>query len=126
VALLSLAPAGRAQDPGTLTLTGPNGTQTVALKSANPPALSIKLNHARIRRGQSAALTGTVSPAQGGTYVELQQRRGHRWRDLARAELRLSNRFSFTIRGSSKGRYSYRVTITASTATSKTVTLTVT
>ncbi len=88
--------------------------------------VSVKLNPATIRRGQSARLSGMASPAASGTFVELQLRHGHSWRNQASAELRLSDRFSFTIRGRSKGKYGYRIAIKASSATSKVVTLTVT
>jgi hypothetical protein len=128
---LTITASSSTPEPGTLTLTGPNGSQTVALQSAKPvaPKLTAELNHATISRGHSAKLTGTVSPAAPGRFVELEQRHGHRWSNEARAELRLSNRFSFSIRGRSKGRFSYRVTIAAATgfrsSVSRTVTLTV-
>jgi hypothetical protein len=116
---------------GTLTLTGPNGKQTVTLKGRSPkpvtPKISAKLNHSKISRGKSVKLSGSVSTYAPGTYVELQQRHGKSWRKLARVELRLGGKFSFTIKGRSKGKYSYRVSIAANgyfrSAASKTVTL---
>jgi hypothetical protein len=116
---------------GTLTLTGPNGSETVALHGPPPvtPKISVKLSRSKIRRGQSTTMTGTVSAHVPGTYVYMQQRHGKSWRNVAKVELRLSGHFSFTIRGRSKGKFSYRLSIGAATgfnsATSKTLTLTV-
>lgn len=115
---------------GTLTLTGPNGKQTVSLSGPSgplTPKISAKLNHSKIKRGKTAKLSGTVSSYAPGTYLELQQRHGKSWRNVSRAELRLGGKFSFTIRGRSKGKFSYRLSIGAKagyrSATSKTLTL---
>jgi hypothetical protein len=118
---------------GKLTLTGPNGAQTVALNGpshqAVTPKISAKLNHSKIKRGTSAELTGAVSTYAPGTYADLQERHGKSWRNVSHVELRLGGKFSFTIRGRSKGQFSYRVVIAASSyfrnASSKTVTLSV-
>ena len=114
VAALSLAAAA----PAAAAADAPTRTTTTTI--------SVKLSHATIKRGQTARLTGTVSLARPGTFVELQRRRGRTWRDQGSAELRLSNRFSFTIRARAKGKLSYRVTIKGSRTASETVTLTVT
>ncbi len=99
-------------------------TCALSLGLAPAPRLTVELHHARIRVGHSAELTGSLSPARSGTFVELQGRRADRWRGVARAELRLSNRFSFTIRGRATGTFRYRVT--GAGASSEPVTLTVT
>jgi hypothetical protein len=131
---LTLTAASATPGSGTLTLTGPNGAQTVSLVgSAAPPVtpkISAKLSHSKIRRGKSAKLSGSVSSYKPGTDVELQQRHGKSWRNVAKVELRLSGHFSFTVHGRSKGKFSYRLAVGASGnlrgATSKTVTLRVT
>jgi hypothetical protein len=133
---LTLASATATPGPGsgTLTLTGPNGTQTVALSGPAPPPvtpkISAKLNHSTIHHGKTTKLSGSVSSYKPGTDVELQQRHGKRWRNVAKVELRLGGQFSFTIRGHSKGKFSYRVSIAAATGftsgTSKALTLHVT
>jgi hypothetical protein len=118
---------------GELTLTGPNGAQSVALRGPShqpvTPKISAKLNHLKIKPGQSAKLSGTVSAYAPGTYADLQERHGKSWRNVSHVELRFGGKFSFTIRGSSKGKFSYRVVIAASSyfrnASSKTVTLSV-
>jgi hypothetical protein len=128
---LALTATSATPGSGALALTGPNGTQTVALHgpAAAPvtPKISAKLSVSRIRRGKTTRLSGTVSSYKSGTFVELQQRHGKSWRDAAKAELRLSGRFSFTIRARSKGKFSYRLSIGAVTgfraATSETLTL---
>jgi hypothetical protein len=132
---LTLTAASATPGTGTLTLTGPNGNQTVALNGpAAPkpvtPKIGAKLSHSKIHHGKTTKLSGSVSSYKPGTDVELQQRHGKSWRNVAKAELRLSGKFSFTIRGHSKGKFSYRVSIAAATgftsATSKALTLHVT
>jgi hypothetical protein len=128
---LTLTAASATPGSGTLTLTGPNGKQNVALKGPAPvpvtPKISAKLSHGKIRHGKTTKLSGTVSPYKPGTFVELQQRHGKSWRNVAKSELRLSGKFSFTIHGHSKGKFSFRLVIGASGnlrgATSKTLTL---
>jgi hypothetical protein len=128
---LTLTATSTTPGDGTLTITGPNGNQTVALNGPSPkpvtPQISAKLNHSKIKRGRSAKFSGTVSTYAPGTYAELQQRQGKSWRSLAHVELRLGGKFSFTIKGRSKGKYSYRVSVAANgyfrSAASKSVTL---
>jgi hypothetical protein len=131
---LTLTAGSATPGTGTLTLTGPNGKQNVALKGPAPvpvtPKISAKLSHTKIRHGKTTKLSGTVSSYKSGTFVELQQRHGKSWRNVAKAELRLSGKFSFTIHGHSKGKFSFRLVIGASgnlkSARSKTLTLRVT
>ncbi len=130
---LTLTAGTAAPGSGTLTVTGPNGVQTVALHGQPPappppvtPKLTVKLSHSRVRRGRSTTLSGTVSPYKSGTFVELQQRHGKSWRSVAKAELRLSGRFSFTIRAHSKGKFSYRVSVAATTGFNATASTTLT
>jgi len=128
---LTVTANSAAPGAGKLTLTGPNGAQTVALggPSHQPvtPKISAKLNHSKIKRGKSTELTGTVSTYAPGTYADLQERHDKSWSSVSRVELRIGGKFSFTIRGRSKGKFSYRVVIAASgyfrSASSKTVTL---
>jgi hypothetical protein len=131
---LTLTAASATPGTGTLTLTGPNGNQTVALNGPAPkpvtPKINAKLSHSKIHHGKTTKLSGSVSSYKPGTDVELQRRHGKSWRNVAKGELRLSGHFSFTIRGHSKGKFSYRVSIAAvtgfSSATSKALTLHVT
>jgi hypothetical protein len=131
---LTLTAGSAAPGSGTLTVTGPNGAQTVALQGPPPappppvtPKLTANLSRSKIRRGKATTLSGTASPYKSGTFVELQQRHGKSWRNVAKAEFRLSGRFSFTIHAPSKGSFSYRVSVAATTgfnaAASKTLTL---
>src|SRR6202042_219571 len=116
---LTLSDTTATPGSGTLTVTGPNGPQTVALHAPPPPPvtpkLTAKLSRSKIHRGRSTTLSGTVSPYKSGTFIELQQRHGKSWRNVAKAELRLSGRFSFTLHGRSKGKFSYRLSIGAAT-----------
>ncbi len=91
------------------------------------PKLTAKLSRSKIHRGQNTTLSGSVSPFKSGTFIELQQRHGKSWRNVAKAELRLSGRFSFALHAHSKGTFSYRVSVAATTgfnaAVSKTLAL---
>jgi hypothetical protein len=95
---------------GTLTLTGPNGAQTVSLNGGTVSStVNASLTHSRIKRGRSAKLTGTVTPSQAGREVELQRRHHGGWQRVASSRLGRHSGFSFTVKGSSKGTTELRV-----------------
>jgi hypothetical protein len=126
---LTVKDRSTAPGDGTLTLTGPNGPQAVALRTGGKlhPKVTASLQHSSIATGHSTKLIGRVSPSEGGKRVELQREHGQRWSNVASAVLTNASKFSFTIKGRSGGKFKYRASVpadgTITSGTSSTVTL---
>jgi hypothetical protein len=70
--------------------------------------VSFSLNPATITKGHSTAGSGKGSPAAKGRKVELQVEKSGRWFTVATTTEGSGGSFSFTIKGTSTGKFSYR------------------
>jgi hypothetical protein len=73
------------------------------------PLVRSALSAASIRRGATTRLSGSVAPARPGQAVQLQTYSGGAWRTVATAKLNGAGAYAFTIKGSRRGSFSYRV-----------------
>jgi hypothetical protein len=75
--------------------------------------VSFSLKSSSIRKGKSTTATGKGSPAGAGRLVVLQVERSGRWYDVkgATAHEKSNGSFSFTIKGRSRGKFSYRAVV---------------
>jgi hypothetical protein len=71
--------------------------------------VSFSLNPATITKGHSTTGSGKGSPAAKGRKVELQVEKSGRWFTVATTTEGSGGSFSFTIKGTSTGKFSYRV-----------------
>lgn len=74
---------------------------------------SFSLKSSIIRKGKSTTATGKGSPAAAGRLVTLQVERSGKWYDVkgATAHEKSNGSFSFTIKGTSAGKFSYRAVV---------------
>ena len=75
-----------------------------------PQTVSFSLKSSSIRKGKSTTATGKGSPAGAGRLVVLQVERSGKWYDVkgATAHEKSNGSFSFTIKGQSVGKFTYR------------------
>ena len=78
-----------------------------------PQTVSFSLKSSSIRKGQSTTATGKGSPAGAGRLVVLEVKRSGKWYDVkgATAHEKSNGSFSFTIKGKSAGKFSYRAVV---------------
>jgi hypothetical protein len=76
-------------------------------------AQSVKLNlkPSTIRKGRSATASGKGSPAGRGRLVTMQIDRSGKWYSVATTHENAAGSFSFTIKGKSAGRFTYRAVV---------------
>ncbi len=98
---------------GTGLILGPGANQVTAYPVLQPQAVSFRLKSSSIGKGKSTTGAGQGSPAAAGRLVILQVERSGRWYDVkgATAHETNSGKFSFTIKGKSAGRFSYRAVV---------------
>jgi len=72
---------------------------------------SFSLKSATIKRGSSTIGSGSGSPAAHGRVVELQVERSGLWYTVATTRESSTGKFSFTIKGTSAGTFSYRAVV---------------
>jgi surface protein len=78
------------------------------------PKVTASLSTSSMTLGRTARLTGTVSPNLAGRTVTLQQRRADgTWRNVASQKLNSKSQYSFSIKPTKKGTFTYRVLIPA-------------
>jgi hypothetical protein len=89
------------------------GVSVTAYPVLQPQAVSFRLKSSSIGKGKSTTGAGQGSPAAAGRLVILQVERSGRWYDVkgATAHETNSGKFSFTIKGKSAGRFSYRAVV---------------
>jgi hypothetical protein len=73
-----------------------------------PQGLSFKIQPSSVRLGKSATASGKGSPGGAGRVVSLQVERSGAWYTVATARERSGGSFSFRIKGTSAGIFSYR------------------
>ena len=73
------------------------------------PRVTATFDRLKIRLGQSAALSGSVTPAGEGDRVLLQKRTSRGWRGVGEASIAGDGTFSFTVRPRRAGDFRYRV-----------------
>jgi len=89
---------------------------TSAVKTISCSALiSATMSPAAVPASHSAVLSGTVSPVQSGV-VYLERESGKTWIVVASQKLAAKGAYRFTIKGTSKGTWSYRVMMKATTS----------
>lgn len=91
---------------GTTSLLG-SGSPTITV--AVHPALSSYLTPAAIKLGASSVFYGYLNPAHDGSTAYLQRKSGTKWVAVTTAKLSTSGRYSFTIKPTARGTYTYRV-----------------
>jgi streptogramin lyase len=74
------------------------------------------LTPASIKKGKTATLSGTVTPALGGSTVYLQRKSGTGWVTISSQTLSSASGYKFVIHGSASGTFTYRVFRPASAA----------
>jgi hypothetical protein len=73
-----------------------------------PQSVSFTLSKTSIKKGQTVAGSGKGSPAAKGRAIELQQLRSGLWYTIATTHESASGSFSFSIKGSGAGTFTYR------------------
>jgi hypothetical protein len=81
----------------------PIGTITVH------PTLSSYLTPAAIKLGRSAVFYGYLNPAHAGTKAYLQRKSGTKWVAVTTVKLTANGKYTFSIKPTARGTYSYRV-----------------
>jgi hypothetical protein len=95
------------------------GNPTLSAASGSPvpirvaPRITAALAHRTVARGQTARVSGRVTPAPGGRRLALQRERGRRWVTIASARTDRTGRYHFRIRAHGAGRAAYRVRLPA-------------
>jgi hypothetical protein len=88
---------------------GPGGGLVTAYPILESQSVSFKLKSSSIRKGKSTTGSGKASPAATGRVVTLQvQGNSGKWFVVATTHEKSGGSFSFTIKGTSVGRFSYR------------------
>jgi hypothetical protein len=96
---------------GTGLILGAGGSQVNAYPVLQAQAVSFSLKSSTIKRGTSTTASGTVKPAGPGRVVTLQVERGGAWYNVATTKEKGGGSFSFTIKGTSSGTFSYRAVV---------------
>jgi hypothetical protein len=98
---------------GTGLILGSGGNQVTAYPVLQSQTVSFSLKSSSIRKGKSTTATGKGSPASAGRLVVLQVERSGKWYDVkgATAHEKSNGSFSFTIKGQSAGKFSYRAVV---------------
>ncbi|MEV0158266.1 fibronectin type III domain-containing protein [Micromonospora sp. NPDC050686] len=79
--------------------------RTVGVKTT----ISASLSRTSVALGGSVTLSGKVSPSHAGKYVYLQRYVNGRWTTVANRTLSSTSGYSFAIKPSARGTYTYRV-----------------
>jgi serine protease len=90
---------------------GTGGTQAWGYPLMAAQSVTFSLKPATIKKGQSATASGTGTPAGAGRLVTLQIERSGRWYSVATTKESGTGSFSFTIKGTSAGKFSYRAVV---------------
>jgi hypothetical protein len=90
---------------------GPGGNLVTAYPVLEAQGASFTLQRSSIRKGKSTTGSGKGSPAGPGRVVTLQVERSGRWHTVATTHEKSGGSFSFTIKGTSAGTFSYRAVI---------------
>jgi hypothetical protein len=98
---------------GTGLILGSLNNQVTAYPVLRSQTVSFSLKSSTIRKGKSTTATGKGSPAGAGRLVVLQVKRSGKWYDVkgATAHEKSNGSFSFTIKGKSIGKFSYRAVV---------------
>lgn len=90
---------------------GTGGTQAWGYPLMAPQSVTFNLKPSTIKKGKSATASGTGTPASAGRVVTLQIERSGRWHTAATTKENSAGSFSFTIKGTSAGKFSYRAVV---------------
>ncbi len=90
---------------------GPGGNRVTAYPVLQPQHASFTLKSSSISTGKSTTGSGTGNPVGVGRLVSLQVERSGRWFTVATTHEKSGGKFSFTIKGTSAGTFSYRAVI---------------
>jgi len=85
------------------------GTRSAAALIQVHPALSAYLTPAAIRLGGSTLFYGYLNPPHAGTTAYLQRRSGTTWVAVTTGKLSSNGKYSFSIKPTARGTYTYRV-----------------
>ena len=115
-------------------VTSTGGAFTGATSAARTVSLSrkitISVSATSVKHGKSFKVSGTVGPKQSGKAVVVQRKSGSRWVTVATGKESSKGAYGITVRTSSKGTFTYRVSVTGdsvavtSTSASKSVRVT--
>ncbi|GAA0962926.1 hypothetical protein GCM10009554_81600 [Kribbella koreensis] len=90
--------------------------RTDVLGSASPivtvavhPAMSSYLSPAAIKLGASSVFYGYLNPAHAGTKTYLQRKSGTKWVAVTNAKLSANGKYTYAIKPTARGTYTYRV-----------------
>jgi hypothetical protein len=87
---------------------GPGANQVTAFPVLAAQGVSFTLKSSSIRKGKSTSASGKGSPAATGRIVTLQAERSGRWYAVATTKEKSGGSFSFKIKGTSAGNFTYR------------------
>jgi hypothetical protein len=73
------------------------------------PAMSSYLTPAAIKLGASSTFYGYLNPAHAGTTAYLQRKSGTKWVAVTTGKLSTNGRYTFVIKPTARGTYTYRV-----------------
>ncbi|MFI6826584.1 glycoside hydrolase domain-containing protein [Kribbella sp. NPDC050241] len=85
------------------------GTRSAAALVQVRPAMSAYLSPAAIKLGAATLFYGYLNPPHAGTTVYLQRRSGTSWVAVTTTKLTTTGKYSFSIKPTARGTYTYRV-----------------
>jgi hypothetical protein len=85
------------------------GSRSAAFLVQVRPAISAYLSVASIRLGASSVFYGYLNPPHPGTTAYLQRMSGSSWVGVTTAKLTTNGKYTFSIKPSARGTYTYRV-----------------
>lgn len=100
--------SGALDSRGSGLILGTGGAQSWGYPVLETQRVTFSLKASTIRKGKSTIGSGKGSPAGNGRKVELQVERSGRWYTVKITHESSSGAFSFTIKGSSVGKFRYR------------------
>jgi hypothetical protein len=90
---------------------GTGGTEAWGYPLMAPQSVTFNLKPSTIKKGNSATASGAGTPAGAGRSVTLQIERSGKWYTVATTKENGTGSFSFTIKGTSAGKFSYRAEV---------------
>jgi hypothetical protein len=87
---------------------GTGGSQAWGYPLMETQSVTFNLKPSDIKKGKSATAYGSGAPAGAGRQVTLQVERSGKWYAVATTKEKSTGAFSFTIKGTSAGKFSYR------------------
>jgi hypothetical protein len=102
------------------------GVASAPADAAARPTTRISLDHTSIRIGQSAVISGSVSPNLPGRTIYLQKHTSSGWHAVSHRKLTSRSRYAFTLRPTHTGRFTYRTVLRKTASRPRSVSASVT